>query len=39
LFNHTNFSAVGTSLTASTFGIVTSFNDARIMQIGMKLYF
>jgi carboxypeptidase family protein len=39
LFNHTNWNAVSTSLTASTFGQVTSANDARIMQLGLKLNF
>jgi hypothetical protein len=38
-FNHTNFGAVGTNITLSTFGKVTSANDARIMQLGLKLYF
>lgn len=40
LFNHTNFSGVGTSFTTSTtFGQVISANDARIMQLGLKLNF
>jgi hypothetical protein len=39
LFNHTNFGAVGTNITTSTFGKVTSANDARIMQLGLKFYF
>jgi hypothetical protein len=39
LFNHTNWNAVSTSLTASNFGQVTSANDARIMQLGLKLNF
>jgi hypothetical protein len=38
-FNHTNFAAVGTNITLSTFGKVTSANDPRIMQLGLKLYF
>ena len=38
-FNHTNFGAVGTNITLSTFGKLTSANDARIMQLGLKLYF
>jgi hypothetical protein len=39
VFNHTNWSGVSTSLTSSTFGQVTSANDARIMQIGLKFYY
>lgn len=40
LFNHTNWNGIGTSFTtASTFGQVTSANDARIMQLGLKLNF
>ena len=38
-FNHTNFAAVGTNITLSTFGKVTSANDPRILQLGLKLYF
>lgn len=39
VFNHTNFSAVGTNITLSTFGKVTSANDPRILQLGLKFYF
>jgi len=39
LFNHTNFNAVSTNITSATFGQVTSANDARIMQLGLKFYF
>ncbi len=40
VFNHTNFAGVGTAFTtASTFGTVTSTNDARIMQVGLKFYY
>lgn len=38
-FNHTNFAAVGTNITLSTFGKVTTANDPRILQLGLKLYF
>jgi hypothetical protein len=39
VFNHTNFGTVGTNITLSTFGKVTTANDPRIMQLGLKLYF
>jgi len=39
VFNHTNFGTVGTNITLSTFGKVTSANDPRILQLGLKLYF
>ncbi|HYT19858.1 MAG TPA: TonB-dependent receptor [Candidatus Polarisedimenticolia bacterium] len=39
VFNHTNFSAVGTNITLSTFGKVTTANDPRILQLGLKLYY
>lgn len=39
VFNHTNFGAVGTNITLSTFGKVTTANDPRILQLGLKLYF
>jgi hypothetical protein len=39
LFNHTNFATVTTSFISASFGKVTTANDARIMQLGLKLYF
>ena len=39
LINHTNFQAVGTSVTASTFGQVTSARDNRILQVAGKINF
>ena len=39
VFNHTNFSNVDTAILSSTFGRVTSAHDARIVQLGLKLYF
>jgi hypothetical protein len=39
LFNHTNYSTVTTSFISASFGKVTTANDARIMQLGLKLYF
>ena len=39
LFNHTNFAAMTTNKTSVTFGQVTTANDARIMQLGLQLYF
>jgi len=37
LFNHTQFSGVGTTLGTATFGRVTSARDARIGQMALKL--
>jgi len=37
IFNHTQFSGVGTTFGAATFGRVTSARDARIGQIAAKL--
>jgi hypothetical protein len=37
--NHTNFQAIGTSVTASTFGQATSARDNRILQVAGKLTF
>jgi hypothetical protein len=39
LFNHTNWNAVSTNIISTTKGQVTSANDARIMQLGLKLNF
>lgn len=38
-FNHTNFNGVGTAFGSSTFGVVTSAHDPRIIQLGLKFYF
>ena len=38
-FNHTNFSGVSTSSTSGLFGMVTSYRDPRIIQLGGKLDF
>jgi hypothetical protein len=38
-FNHTQFNAVSTNLTAANFGVVTSARPARINQLGVKLLF
>ena len=39
LFNHTQFSGVGTSVGAGTFGQVVSARDPRIVQFGLRLAF
>ncbi|MCC6391747.1 MAG: hypothetical protein IT167_14200, partial [Bryobacterales bacterium] len=39
LFNHTQWSGVGTTLAAGTFGQVTSARDPRITQFGLRLVF
>jgi len=39
LFNHTNFSTIGTNITLATFGKVTAANDPRLIQLGLKFYF
>jgi len=39
VFNHTNFSTVGTTLGSSTFGKVTNTRDPRIIQLALKLGF
>jgi hypothetical protein len=39
LLNHTNFAAVTTSFISASFGKVTTTNDPRIMQLGLKFYF
>ncbi|HET9316314.1 MAG TPA: hypothetical protein VFQ51_12045 [Vicinamibacteria bacterium] len=39
LFNHTNFRDVNNSLTSPGFGTVTSADDPRIVQLGVKLSF
>jgi hypothetical protein len=37
--NHTNVQSVGTSATSSTFGEVTGYRDARVMQFAGKFTF
>jgi hypothetical protein len=39
IFNHTNFRALGTNVTLSTFGQVTTVRDPRTMQLAVKLSF
>ena len=39
LFNHAQFSGVGTTFAAGTFGQVTSARDPRIGQLGLRLLF
>jgi len=40
LFNHTNFSTIGTSsLTSTTYGMVTNTRDPRILQLAVKFSF
>jgi len=39
LFNHTQYSGVGTTVGAGTFGQVTSARDPRITQLGLRLIF
>jgi hypothetical protein len=38
-FNHTQYSAVGTSLDAATFGRVTTANEPRLIEMAIKLTF
>lgn len=38
-FNHTNYNSINTSNTSSLFGMVTSYRDPRIIQLGAKLDF
>ena len=38
-FNHTNWSSIGATLGASTYGQITAARDPRIIQLGAKLYF
>lgn len=38
-FNHTNFDAISTNITSSTYGRVTGVRDPRIMQMGLKFNF
>ena len=38
-FNHTNWSSIGASKGASTFGLVTGARDPRIVQLALKLYY
>ena len=39
IFNHTNFRAISTNITAANFGVVTTTRDPRTMQFGLKLNF
>jgi hypothetical protein len=39
IFNHTNFRAISTNITAANFGAVTTTRDPRTMQFGLKLNF
>jgi hypothetical protein len=39
LFNHTNFSTLGTTKGLATFGTVTNTRDPRVMQLALKLSF
>jgi hypothetical protein len=39
IFNHTNFRAIQTNITAATYGQVTTVRDPRTIQIGAKLSF
>jgi len=39
VFNHTQFNAVSTNLTAANFGVVTGARPARINQLGLKVLF
>ena len=39
IFNHTNFRAISTNITAANFGLVTTTRDPRTMQFGLKLNF
>lgn len=39
IFNHTNFRALSTNITAANFGAVTTVRDPRTMQFGLKLIF
>ena len=38
-FNNVNFGAPGTTFGTSTFGVISSAADARIIQLGLKLLF
>jgi TonB dependent receptor. len=39
VFNHTNFRALSTNVTATTFGQVTTVRDPRTLQLGLKILF
>ena len=39
IFNHTNFRAISTNVTAADFGQVTTARDPRTIQLGIKFFF
>ncbi|MDQ3805227.1 MAG: TonB-dependent receptor [Acidobacteriota bacterium] len=39
IFNHTNFNAISTNITAANFGDVITVRDPRVIQLGAKFYF
>jgi hypothetical protein len=39
IFNHTNFRAISSTVTAAAYGQVTTVRDPRTIQIGAKLSF
>jgi hypothetical protein len=39
VFNHTNFRALGTNVTAANYGQVTTVRDPRTIQLGAKFTF
>ena len=38
-FNHTNFASMGAGLGTTTFGVITVARDARVISLGLKLYY
>jgi hypothetical protein len=38
-FNHTNFNTMQDTITSSSFGVISSARDPRIVQVALKLYF